>query len=81
MPQTPRGTPTGELFAATHSGLEELLHQAETGYEHQRQRSSTLEQRANFFLGAAGLTTTLVLANAGLFGRPGFSGGSLARAG
>ncbi len=46
--------------------LAELVDQAETGYEHQRQRSNLLEQRANYFLGAAGLTTTLVLANAGL---------------
>ena len=46
--------------------LEELKEQALLGYEHQRERIAAVEQRANFFLGAAGLTTSLVLANAGL---------------
>jgi hypothetical protein len=43
-----------------------LREQALAGFEQQRQRGSGAEQKANFFLGAAGLTTTLVLANAGL---------------
>jgi hypothetical protein len=47
-------------------GLAQLKEQAVAGYEHQRQRGAETEQRANFFLGAAGLTTSLVLANAGL---------------
>jgi hypothetical protein len=44
--------------------LVQLEEQALLGFEHQRQRGSGAEQRANFFLGAAGLTTTLILANA-----------------
>ena len=43
-----------------------LKEQAEAGLEQQQQRGSGAEQKANFFLGAAGLTTSLVLANAGL---------------
>lgn len=46
--------------------LPELRDQALLGYEHQRGRIASAEQRATFFLGAAGLTTSLVLANAGL---------------
>jgi hypothetical protein len=44
--------------------LTEMKEQALLGFEHQRERGSGVEQRANFFLGAAGLTTTLVLTNA-----------------
>jgi hypothetical protein len=44
--------------------LGQLESQALLGLEHQRERASGVEQRANFFLGAAGLTTTLVLTNA-----------------
>lgn len=56
-----------ELLAASEPEvLDELKEQALLGYEHQRQRIAAVEQRANFFLGAAGLTTSLVLANAGL---------------
>lgn len=54
------------LTSADSAVLEELRDQALLGYEHQRERIATTEQRANFFLGAAGLTTSLVLANAGL---------------
>jgi hypothetical protein len=46
--------------------LAELKEEALLGYEHQRARATGVEQRANYFLGAAGLTTSLVLANAGL---------------
>jgi len=56
-----------ELLANTNGeALEELSDQALLGYEHQRERIAGAEQRANFFLGTAGLTTSLVLANAGL---------------
>jgi hypothetical protein len=56
-----------ELLTSTDEPVvEELKEQALLGYEHQRERIGTVEQRANFFLGAAGLTTSLVLANAGL---------------
>lgn len=44
--------------------LTQLEEQALLGLEHQRERASGADQRANFFLGAAGLTTTLVLTNA-----------------
>jgi hypothetical protein len=43
--------------------LVQVEEQATMGLEHQRQRGSGAEQRANFFLGAAGLTTTLILTN------------------
>jgi hypothetical protein len=46
--------------------LAELKEQALLGYEQQRQRGAGTEQRANFFLAASGLTTSLVLANASL---------------
>lgn len=56
-----------ELMTAIETPeLMELKEQALLGYEHQRQRLAETEQRANFFLGTAGLTTSLVLANAGL---------------
>jgi hypothetical protein len=56
-----------ELLSEVHGeDLDELKEEARLGYEHQRQRGGSTEQRANFFLGAAGLTTSLVLANAGL---------------
>jgi hypothetical protein len=48
------------------AGLEQLQQQAELGDERQRDRGTGAETRANYFAGAAGLTTTLVLANAGL---------------
>ncbi len=44
--------------------LAELKDRALSGYDINRERNSTVEQRANFFLGAAGLSSTLVLANA-----------------
>jgi len=56
-----------ELLGNTRGeALEELKEEALLGYEHQRERIAAAEQRANFFLGTAGLTTSLVLANAGL---------------
>jgi hypothetical protein len=54
------------LGEAAGADLIELKAEASTGFDHQRERGSNAEQRANFFLGAAGLTTSLVLANAGL---------------
>jgi len=44
----------------------QLEEEALLGYEHQRERVRGIEQRANFFLAAAGLATSLVLTNAGL---------------
>lgn len=56
-----------ELLKSTERPeLAELREQALTGYEHQRERSAETERRANFFLVTAGLTTSVVLANAGL---------------
>lgn len=46
--------------------LEQLREQAESGDQRQRDRGTGAETRSNYFAGAAGLTTTLVLANAGL---------------
>ena len=54
------------LADVDEAALADLKEQATVGYEHQRQRSAETEQRANFFLAAAGLTSSLVLANAGL---------------
>lgn len=54
------------LADVSESTLSDLREQAVAGYEHQRERSAETEQRANFFLAAAGLTNSLVLANAGL---------------
>jgi hypothetical protein len=50
-------------------GSDELLllrDEAAAGYDQQSARCLGIEQRANFFLGASGLTTSLVLANAGV---------------
>jgi len=55
-----------QLSEATGNDLRELKEEVLLGYEHQRERITGIEQRATFFLGAAGLTTSLVLANAGL---------------
>jgi hypothetical protein len=56
-----------DLFGDTGDAeLIELKEQAERGLEQQQSRCAMAEQRANFFLTAAGLTTSLVLANAGL---------------
>lgn len=54
------------LKDVTEPALKELKEQALTGYEQQRQRSAATEQRANFFLAASGLTSSLVLANGSL---------------
>jgi hypothetical protein len=56
----------GDLAEASGSDLAEIKEAALLGYQEQRERIGAIEQRANFFLGAAGLTTSLVLANAGL---------------
>ncbi len=55
-----------QLRRAGGDDLERLSEQAITGTQQQRERSARIDQRANFFLGASGLTTSLVLANAGL---------------
>lgn len=47
-------------------GLLLLRDEAAAGYDQQSSRCLGIEQRANFFLGASGLTTSLVLANAGV---------------
>jgi hypothetical protein len=54
------------LEGVTGPELAEVRDQALLGYEQQRQRGAATEQRANFFLAASGLTTSLVLANASL---------------
>jgi hypothetical protein len=54
------------LEDVTEPELKELKEQALIGYEQQRQRSAGTEQRANFFLAASGLTSSLVLANGSL---------------
>jgi hypothetical protein len=54
------------MMDALTVALPDIKDEAEQGYQHQRTRSVTAEQRSNFFLGAAGLTTSLVLVNAGL---------------
>jgi hypothetical protein len=46
--------------------FEQLREQAELGDQRQRDRGTGVETRSSYFAGAAGLTTTLVLANAGL---------------
>lgn len=47
----------GELEETAGRALAELKDEALLGYEHQRERIAAVEQRANFFLGTAGLTT------------------------
>ncbi|HET7444467.1 MAG TPA: hypothetical protein VFJ57_07395 [Solirubrobacterales bacterium] len=55
-----------ELAGTCGAALTELRDQAQSGYDLWRERGAAIEQRANFFLGAAGLSTTLVLTNASL---------------
>jgi hypothetical protein len=57
-----------EQFVATSElgDLTELKEQALLGLGQQQDRCAVAEQRASFFLTAAGLTTSLVVANAGL---------------
>lgn len=57
---------TVELARASGGTLAELKEEALRGHQTLADRCALLEQRANFFLGAAGLTSSLVLANAGL---------------
>jgi hypothetical protein len=54
------------LVYAQGGDLTELKEEALRGLQYQRDRVSATDQRASFFLGAAGLSTSLVLANAGL---------------
>jgi hypothetical protein len=54
------------LTGVKEDELAEVTEHARAGYELQRERNATVEQRANFFLGAAGLSSTLVLANASI---------------
>jgi hypothetical protein len=46
--------------------LGERIEQARLGYEREEARIDGIQQRATFFLGATGLTTSLVLVNGGL---------------
>jgi hypothetical protein len=46
--------------------LEDLVDQARRGYEREEARIDNIQQRATFFLGATGLTTSLVLVNGSL---------------
>ncbi len=46
--------------------LDGLIAQAREGYEQEQSRIDGIQQRASFFLGATGLTTTAVLVNGGL---------------
>jgi hypothetical protein len=57
---------TLELGGASGGALAALREEALLGHQTLAERCAVLEQRANFFLGAAGLTSSLVLANAGL---------------
>jgi hypothetical protein len=56
----------GELPSADLTDLAELKEEALRGHAMLADRCAILEQRANFFLGAAALTSSLVLANSGL---------------
>ena len=58
-----------ELFSGqiSPSSALEAVHEAQDGWEAGRQRLAGVDQRATFFLGAAGLTSTLLVANAKLF--------------
>lgn len=64
--QDERATEILRSLGARRDNLDVLREQALAGYQQLADRCAVLEQRANFFLGAAGLTSTLVLANAGL---------------
>ena len=48
------------------NALDGWIAQAREGYEQERSRIAGIQQRASFFLGATGLTTTAVLANGSL---------------
>jgi hypothetical protein len=61
-----RDVNTKDFSEAEGDDLLRLTEEALLGYEEQGARGAGLEQRASFLLGAAGLTTSLVLANAGL---------------
>jgi hypothetical protein len=56
----------GQLRDIRDGDLIMLREEAETGHARELERNAAAEQRASFFLGAAGLTTSLILANAGL---------------
>jgi hypothetical protein len=57
---------TQQLPELESADLAELEEQALLGHTTLAERCAVMEQRANFFLGAAGLSTSLVLANSGL---------------
>ncbi|HEX4305663.1 MAG TPA: hypothetical protein VHZ54_06495 [Solirubrobacterales bacterium] len=57
---------TRTLTPTVDDDLAELKEEALRGHETLAERCAVLEQRANFFLGAAALTSSLVLANSGL---------------
>lgn len=56
----------GELKKVSDKDVLQLKEEAETGHARELERNTKAEQRASFFLGAAGLTSSLILANAGL---------------
>ena len=56
----------GTIPPVSAESLAEIKDQALLGHSTLADRCAVLEQRANFFLGAAGLTSSLVLANSGL---------------
>ena len=56
----------GQIPSGTLASLAEIKEHALLGHTTLADRCAVLEQRANFFLGAAGLTSSLVLANSGL---------------
>jgi hypothetical protein len=55
-----------ELQEVPDKDIPQLKEEAETGHARELERNTKAEQRASFFLGAAGLTSSLILANAGL---------------
>jgi hypothetical protein len=55
-----------ELQKVGDEDLGQLKEEAEAGFARELERNAAAEQRASFFLGAAGLTTSLILANASL---------------
>lgn len=59
-------TRTGLLGSVPSKELPALIEQAGLGYEREEVRIDGIQQRATFFLGATGLTTSLVLVNGGL---------------
>jgi hypothetical protein len=55
-----------ELSGTDRARLPSLIEQAKDGFEREERRIDGIQQRAVFFLGASGLTTSLVLTNSSL---------------